>query len=109
MGKKQENKKKSLVPWRRPLSEVMPFEREIEHMFEDFFRRPLSRFRYGLGWPRRPWPWEDLEFEGPDAEVFEEKDDMVVRAELPGMKKEDIDNNIQMNACLPFIRVILTI
>jgi HSP20 family protein len=70
----------------RPLS---PFE-AMEKRFEDFFRRPSS-----LMGP--PW-WPGLRMaEGeiaPSIDIYEEGGDVVVKAELPGMKKEDIEVNL---------------
>lgn len=67
----------------RPLS---PFE-AMERRFEDFFRRPFSLM--GPPW----WPGLKLaegEIE-PSIDIFEEDGDIVVKAELPGMRKEDIE------------------
>jgi HSP20 family protein len=47
---------------------------EIERLFES----PLSRATEFLGW-------------APAFDVYEEKDNYVVKAELPGLKKEDIN------------------
>ena len=58
---------------------------EAEKWFEDTFRRPFSI----LGMPRLKFPaMEEL---SPSVDIFEEKNDVVVTAELPGVKKEDID------------------
>jgi HSP20 family protein len=74
----------------RALSPFEAMERrfaEMERMFDDLFRRPLSLLS-----PRR-WTAPDLAAAGeisPLIDVFEEGDDVVVKVELPGMKKEDI-------------------
>lgn len=85
-----------ITPW-RPLSaiarEMARAEREMERTFEDFLGRPW----FGLSWPRRLRLWEDLGTRGPAIEVCEEKDEVVVKAELPGMKKEDLELNISDN------------
>src|ERR1700722_8486536 len=47
---------------------------EIDRLFES----PLSRTSEFLGW-------------SPAFDVYEEKDNFIVKAELPGMKKEDIN------------------
>ncbi len=63
-----------------------PFE-GMEKRFEDFFRRPFSMV--SPAW----WPGS-REAEGeiaPSIDIYEEGDDVVVKAELPGMKKEDIE------------------
>ncbi len=72
-----------------PSRAVSPFE-EMEKRFEEFFKRPFSLF--GPSW------FPDLRLEreviSPTVDIFEEDDDVVVKVELPGMKKEDIDVNI---------------
>jgi HSP20 family protein len=82
-----------ITPW-RPLSgiaqEIARAEREMERMFGGFWGRPW----FGLNLPRRLRLWEDLGVRGPAIEVYEEKDDVVVKAELPGLKKEDLEVNI---------------
>jgi HSP20 family protein len=56
-----------------------------EKWFEDVFRMPFSI----LGLPSLKFPaTEELR---PSVDIFEEKNDVVVKAELPGIKKEDID------------------
>lgn len=87
---------REITPW-RPLSEmaqqIARMEREMERTFEDFLGRP----GFGLGWPRRWRSWEELGIRGPAIEVYEEKDDVVVKAELPGMKRENLELNISDN------------
>ncbi len=56
---------------------------EFERMVEDFFRRPFSWF------PRLRMP--EFEMVSPSVDIFEEGDEIVVKSELPGMKKDDID------------------
>jgi HSP20 family protein len=94
--KEKETEAREITPW-RPLSaiarEMSRAEREMERMFEDFLGRPWP----GLSWPRRLRLWEDLATRGPAIEVYEEKDDVVVKAELPGMRKEDLEVNISDN------------
>jgi HSP20 family protein len=51
---------------------------EIDRLFE----APLARTSEFLGW-------------APAFDVYEEKDNFVVKAELPGMKKEDISVSLQ--------------
>jgi HSP20 family protein len=74
---------------RTPLH-LSTFEREMERMFEDFWRRPFARF-----WDTdRFWPHRLQSIEVPAVDVFEEKDDVVVKAEIPGLSKEDIGVDI---------------
>jgi HSP20 family protein len=83
MAKKKE---KELVK-AEPTKALSPME-EMEGWFEDFFRRPFSLMRPSL-FPRLRMP--EIEELTPSVDVFEEKDEVVVKAELPGMGKEDID------------------
>ncbi len=69
-----------------PTKAVSPFQ-EMEDWFDDFFRRPFSLMRPSW-WPRT------VEEVSPSVDVFEEGDDVVVKAELPGIKKEDIEVNL---------------
>ncbi len=59
-------------------------ERDMERMFEDFFRRRMSPW-----WPSR-WLRAGTQVNMPAVDVYEEQDDIVVKAELPGMSKDDI-------------------
>ncbi|MDA8169550.1 MAG: Hsp20/alpha crystallin family protein [Nitrospiraceae bacterium] len=80
--KEKEGGIKELAPWRAPF-EISPF-REMERMFEQVMGR------------RRFWPFAEPEEmpELPSVDVYEEGDDVVLKAELPGMAKDDIDVNI---------------
>lgn len=70
-----------------PAGRLSPLE-EMEKRFEEFFRRPFSLL--APPWlPRLRMPgMEELSF---TADIYEDGGDVIVKAELPGMKKEDID------------------
>ena len=71
----------SLIRWRRPNVPSIPtmFD-EMERVAEQLI-------------PRRWWP-EAAEYELiPAVDVYETDEDIVVKAELPGVKKEDIEVN----------------
>lgn len=83
---------KSLIPWSRNRNtpavcygeEPSPFlalHREMNRLFDDFFRGfdlPLSsRFGWSAGWP--------------NVEVSESEKDIKVVAELPGLTEKDVD------------------
>jgi HSP20 family protein len=73
---------RGLAPW-RPFREL----EEMERRFEDIFGRPFLP----AVWRRIPvmeMGW------APAIEVFEKEDKFVVKAELPGMKEEDIDVSV---------------
>ncbi len=70
-----------VIPW-RPFREM----EEMERRFEDIFGRPFApavwrRFPAEMGW-------------APPIEVFEKEDKFIVKAEIPGMKEEDIDVSV---------------
>jgi HSP20 family protein len=70
---------------RREPSMVSPFD-EMERLFETYMGRPfLSPFL------RRPPMMQEL---APNVDVFEENDHVVVRAEMPGIKKDQIEVNL---------------
>ena len=89
MAKKE---KKELVKV-EPTKALSPFQEmgkrfeEMEKRFEDFSRRPFPLLP--SWWPRLRLP--EIEEVPPSMDIFTEGDDVVVKAELPGMKKEDID------------------
>lgn len=78
--------KKALAPFQ----EMEKRFQEMERRFEDIFRRPLSLLPSWM--PRLKT--HELEEISPSMDIFTEGDDVVVKAELPGMKKEDVDVNL---------------
>jgi HSP20 family protein len=60
-----------------------PVSWDMDKWFEDFFRRPFPSVMPRLA-------VEEMEF-SPNIDIYEEENDVVVKAELPGIKKEDID------------------
>jgi len=86
--KGKEKETKPVAPW-RPLRNLTRWDRDIERMMEDFFgRRTRPR------WPERWFGNDEMEISAPAVDVFEEKDDIVVKAELPGMEKDNIEVNL---------------
>lgn len=84
-GKKIE--KGGIEPY-RPSRWLSPFER-MEDMFEDFFRRPFGR----PFWSDMPRIMEEIE-PAPSVDIFEEGDNIVLKSEMPGMSKNDIEINL---------------
>lgn len=85
--------KKALI--KKPESAVLPpafetmsrLERDMERMFHEFWRRPfLSLWDHELSGPGR---MPSLQM--PAVDVYEDKDEVVVKAEVPGLSKEDLD------------------
>ncbi|MGQ0695404.1 MAG: Hsp20/alpha crystallin family protein [Nitrospiraceae bacterium] len=71
-------------------SRAEEFEHWLDRFMEDVWRRPFpSLFGRDRWLPIRP-----LSIRMPSLDVYEEKDSVVVKAELPGMKKEDVEVNL---------------
>ncbi len=87
---KQEPKELTKI---EPSRAISPFE-TMERWFEEAFRRPFSLL--GPSWLPRLRATE-VEEAIPSVDIFEEGDNMVVKAELPGIKKEDIDVSMTDN------------
>jgi len=84
------DKKSKEVVKAEPARDVSPFE-DMEKRFEEFFKRPFSMF--GPSWlPRMKFP--EMGVISPEMDIFEDGNDVVVKAEMPGLKKEDIEVNL---------------
>lgn len=79
-------KPEAVVP-RRPLETMSRLEQDMERMFHEFWRRPLL----SLWEPEHSWRGRMLSLQIPAMDVYEEKDEVVVKAELPGLSKEDLE------------------
>lgn len=79
----------AIIPWSnrkdvwRPLSEVENLQDEMNRFFD------LSLGR----WPARSSGLMEGVW-SPSVDVFESKDDIMVKADIPGMKKQDIDISV---------------
>ena len=70
-----------------PFETISRLEQDMERMFHEFWRRPfLSLWDH-----ERSWPGRMLSLQIPAVDVYEERDEVVVKAELPGLSKEDLD------------------
>ena len=71
-------------------SRVEDIEHWMERFMDDMWRRPFpSLFGRDRWLPIRP-----SSIRMPSLDVYEEKDAVVVKAELPGMKKEEVEVNL---------------
>jgi HSP20 family protein len=61
-------------------------------MFENFLGR-----RSGPFWTDRWWPAVGTDITTPTVDLYEEKDDIMVKAELPGLEKDNIAANLTDN------------
>ncbi|TAN44096.1 MAG: Hsp20/alpha crystallin family protein [Nitrospirae bacterium] len=74
----------SIVKW-SPVKELEEMRRDMDRLFEDFLAPGRRR-----GWIRKP----EQTVVVPNIEMFDRTDEIVVKAELPGVTKEDIDLTI---------------
>jgi HSP20 family protein len=74
---------------RRRLVNLTRSDSDLERLMNDFFD---SRVR--AWWPERWSLPAVLDIEPPVVDFYEDKDDLVVKAELPGMEKQDIEVNV---------------
>jgi HSP20 family protein len=90
--KKAPGKERGEVAVHRPPRLPMMFD-ELDRMFNRFLGRPFGLMR----WPRPMWP-EEIGAGFPSVDIFEDKDKIVVKAEIPGVNKEDLDVNVTEDA-----------
>ena len=73
----------------RPFMDLDRWERDAQRMMDQFFDRPFMPW-----WPERRLRTEPTEINATNVDVYVEKDDIVIKAELPGMEKGDIQVNL---------------
>ena len=83
-----EKEGKAVSAW-RPFMDLTRWERDMERMMDDFFGRRTRPW-----WPERWFRTEGMEINVPVVDLFEEKDDIVVKAELPGLDKDNLEVNL---------------
>src|SRR5437660_7121782 len=72
------------------------FVDEMDQVFEDVFGGGRLTPRLGLTSLRSPWR-SDLQAWAPDVEVFYRNNELVVRADLPGLTKDNIKVDVTEN------------
>ena len=72
----------ALIRWRRPTSYLPSVVEDMNRVFDDLVTRPFSLL-------------EPIEWRGPAVDVYETDDEVVVQAELPGVKKDDVQLHIE--------------
>ena len=89
MAERSKEKQIRTIPPGRPSDLALRWEREVDRMMDDFFGRRMRRW-----WPERWARSEDINFETPAVDLYEDKDDIVVKAELPGIDRDDVHVNL---------------
>ena len=74
----------ALMRW-RPMRDLLSIQEEVNRLFDEFFGRFPSRLDvFETGWT-------------PSVDIRETKDDIIVEAELPGIKQDDVSVSITDN------------
>jgi HSP20 family protein len=93
MAKERENK-----PAERPAgtTEIEPWKpMDIETMFNDFISDFWSP---RVPWRRRSaWPVRAVASQVPAVDLYDQNDEFIVKAEIPGLAKEEVDVSIEGN------------
>lgn len=77
-----------------PARVLSPFE-DVERVFDEFFSRPWPSL---LRWERPSLPaFRELEARLPKLDVIDRDDEVIVKAEVPGVKREDIEITLTGN------------
>ncbi len=71
-----------------PSTVVSPLE-DMERWFEDMFRKPFPFFDL-RSWPRLH-RWNEVDQVGTSADLFDDGENVVLRIELPGIQKDDVE------------------
>lgn len=79
-----------------PQKGLSSFE-ELDRMFDDFFSRGWMRpFRFGHpSWSHLPAPFEGRR---PQVDIVDRDDEVFIKAELPGVDKDDVDITLTDNS-----------
>jgi len=75
-----------------PVRSAVPVLPSLAERFEELLDEPLGLLRWPLRWPELSWPQEMMKV--PVMDIFEESDAVVVKAEVPGIAKGDIEVRI---------------
>ena len=81
----------ALVPWRSardrdPFSEMVDMRDRIGRLFDEYFGQFPAVREEALG---KTW--------APAVDIYEDKSDIIVKAELPGMKRDDLSIDVRNN------------
>ena len=77
----------AVVRW-TPMGPLRSFQEEMNRMFNEFFRSGGEE----AGWGLRTW--------APPVDIYETDDALVLKAELPGVSKEEVSIEIHHNTLL---------
>ena len=73
-----------------PFNALRRFADDIDRMFDDF--------DFGRGWSSPLWRETAADLWAPEVEVFQKNDQLIVRADLPGLTKDEVSVEVTDNA-----------
>ncbi|MBI3622448.1 MAG: Hsp20/alpha crystallin family protein [Nitrospirae bacterium] len=85
----EKTKETQAITTPRPFAGLTHMEQEMERWVDDVMGRPWRRLGMPDWWRRR-----ELMPRQPAVEIVEEKEQVIVKAEIPGLKKEEIQVNL---------------
>jgi HSP20 family protein len=93
---KEMKESKQEIQKAQPARALNPFE-EMDRFFESHFP---SGWLTPFHWPRPSWGELSAPFEGkmPNVDVIDRENEVVVKAELPGVDKKDLDISVTKNS-----------
>lgn len=94
MAKEEKKETKQEVQKVEPSHAMSPFE-EMERMFENYFPHGWMR-PFHMEWPSLH-KMKAFEGKTPSVDVIDHDDEIIVKAELPGVNKKDIDISVTNN------------
>lgn len=96
MARKEGREMKKLEPegrWLSPFEEMECRFEDMENWMEDLFGQPFWKPMRRRVWPRLP----RIGGTAPSVDVFEAKNDLVIKAEVPGIRQGDLDIKVTEN------------
>ena len=95
MAKEEKEQSKQEVQKVEPARTLSPFE-EMERLFEGYFPRG---WMHPFHWERPSWGELAAPFEGkmPRVDIVDRDNELIVKAELPGVDKKDLDISMTEN------------
>jgi HSP20 family protein len=92
MKKEEEKAIRKASPEVVPGRPAIPMFSSLAERIEELLGEPFGAMRWPVRWPEPSWPQELARV--PAMDVFEEGDAIVVKAEVPGMTRKDLDVRI---------------
>jgi HSP20 family protein len=77
----------AITRW-RPFRDLVSIQDEMNRLFEDFFGHTPVR----SGWTEGVW--------NPTVDISEDKDNVIIKAEMPGLRKDDVKISVQDNVLI---------